>query len=279
MMAAICGPQRPASARRVGIGWSIAIAAGATIGEFASHGRPPLPPVTSQQWLTSVVVPAAVVATIAGLFLTRRSPAATFICRAAVSFGAPLLLLIAHLKYHWDTAEALIWLAVLSFAILLQWVNMNRLATRRPGRHTAVILFAIVTGTGVVIMLSDSAHIAQKAFTLAAATGGALAASFLLPRGASSQGCVGVIVTAWSGLMIIFWFYVQTDPGPAEATMVILLLAAVPAAWVGEVAAVQRLKPVIRGLTRIAAVLLPIVAAVIVAAIQFAREWNQTGPW
>ncbi len=279
LMAVVCILRRPASASRIGIGWSLSIGAAAVVGTFASHGRPPLPPATSQQWLLAAVVPAAVVATVVGLLARRRVATITLLSRATVAFGAPPLLLLAHLKHYWSTAAAVTWLIVLGLVIFLYWSIMSRLAARRPGRSAVAALFAAVAGTGMVIMLSDSAHIAEITFTLAAATAGALAASFLLPRGSFAHGCVGVIVTAWIGLLIVFWFYVQYDAGPIEAILVILLLTVVPAAWVGEIPAIQRITPIKRTLIRAAVVLAPIVAAVIVAAVQFAREFNQAGPW
>lgn len=266
---------KSASTLRGGRALVISLGLGFISGYIASMGPPPWPPTVDEHWLVYLLVPAAVIVTVFNQ--SAKVPTSLkWIGRAMLAGLTPALLLMPVIRREWNPLEAALYLAAIALLILCLDVSLHLLATRRPVRSLLAVLFIVASATGMVVFLSDSARTGQISLTLAAAIAGALLATLLLRRAISVAAAGHLSVIVLSAIWINFWFYVQVTPTPIEAIKLALLIPALPAAWLVEWPVLARLTARWRETARITIVLVPVLAALIVAMIHFVSESRQS---
>ena len=147
----------------------------------------------------------------------------------------------------------------LSLAALIWWLAMESLASRRPGAPVPIVLFLTFAGSAGILALSNDIKPSQAGASLAAISAGIAVASWLMPRIALERGPILILAVAFLAPLVLVHFYYYTEP-PAGA--VVLLLAAPLFAWIAELDAILRWRPVWRWLARLG----PVVLALAIAA-------------
>ncbi len=253
-------------------GPSLAIATGFVVGYTATYGTPVFPPVESQQWLLTAVLPATLIVSILGAINTVPSPIA-WIGRLALALGTPPLLLQSYLRYTWSTGQAFTWIASLGVAIATVWALLSRLDAKyaqaqTPSTRWWPLLLAIVAGgTGIAIMMSGSQTIAQLGLTLAAV----LVAVLILPGGSDQRtprsSPIDIPFAVLVGLWLNGYFYAELL---AWHTALLVLASLMP--WVGLIPALRNRPPWQNTAIRLIATAIPIIIVIATAAIRFNRE-------
>ena len=255
-----------------GLGWALGIAAGFASGYHAVDGWPPVPPTESQHWLVMVVLPVLVLAASFGPFPSTRLGARMIIRFFQFMLAAviPPLLLQSALKYDWSGRQATVWLANLGCGIIILWLLLDQLKQRCPGRWVLILLTMIAGGTGVVLMMSGSQSLAQMGLSLAAVLAGGWAVSWIVPRATVTPATTGVVIVLLAGLWINGYYYASMT-----AVNTILLAVSPLAAWIGELPPVAKLQGWRSAAIRITAAAVPVVTAIVLAAMQFRDEISQ----
>lgn len=234
-------------------GGAVAIGAGYLAGHVLVMGRPTFPPPEVTAWLFYLTWPVMGAAVVKG----RRTRWAV---RAAVSGAAVWLLLRPIARHSWGMGECVLGLGGLFAAMLVFWSQMEGLAHRAKGVSLPLSLFVAVAGAGAVLLLSGSVVLSRLCGALSAALAAAALVAWRRPGVSLAGGGVSVVAVLFASLLICGYFYVQ-----ASATSVILLALAPAVAWVGQVPGVRRITPWKIAIVRIAAVLVPVGAAVTIA--------------
>ena len=254
----------------VAIVGTLATAAAFVAGYWATTGWPTFPPAESQQRMLVYMLPAAVVV---GLLVSvskvpRLLP---WILRIVVAMAAPPILLLSYIKYTWSTSEAVARLTLIGLLTAAVWSALVMMSRKHAGSRVPSTVMFIAGAMGITIMLSGSQTLGQYSLSLSA-TLAAIAGLALITRGSlSTVGLMDVAAAMLLGLCIEGAFYADLTTTNA------LLISSVPVlAWLGELSVIRRRPAWQQFVTRWALVLLPLIIAVVLAAMAFAAEMNDT---
>jgi hypothetical protein len=248
----------------LGIGYALGHA-GAS--EWLTSGElPPIPPLNATDWLPWLALVAMIVGLVEALW---PSPAwARWENRLLLTVATLWLLIGPIYRSLWEPEQwkGAVWVCGLGAGILVFWGVLEGLSCRR-GRGMLLPLAVLAGGTAAALVLSRFLVLGECAIGLAGALGAAWLVSRWWVELSPSGGGVPVVALLLAGLILGGFFYAEL-PAPSA-----LLLAVAPLALL-----VDRLGPVARwpgwaaGLARFVAVLVPVGAAVALAAM------NAPGP-
>ncbi len=261
--------------QQTGLGWPVGLCVGFTAGYHATEGWPPLPPVQSQQWLLTVLMPAAFL--VSCLALVRRVWCRrVWMFRAALAFSAAPLLLQSYLEYHWSASQSTVYAVGFGVVCLLIWSVLARIATDRTcGRWLAAALLVTSGGVGLTTLFSGSQTLGQLGLALAATlAGGGVAVLLAFDRQSypTTTAMIDVPIVLLAGLLLNGRWYAEM------ASVHSVLLGLSPLAFGVSVApGVRRLQTWQRIALGLVLTAIFVAAAVFPSAIQFGRELNQTG--
>jgi hypothetical protein len=243
----------------LGIGYALGHA-GAS--EWLTSGElPSIPPLNATDWLPWLALAAMVLGLLESLW---PSPAWARWENRLLLVGATLWLLIGPLYQSlWEPAQwkGAVWVCGLGAGILVFWGLLEGLSGRR-GRAMLLPLAVLAGGTAAALVLSRFLVLGECGMGLAAALGAAWLVSRWWVELSPAGGGVPVVGVLLAGLILGGFFYAEL---PASSA---ILLALAPLALL-----VDRIGPVARwpgwagGLARLAAVLVPVGAAVALAAM------------
>jgi hypothetical protein len=251
-------------------GGPLALGAGFAAGYLALFGRPPFPPIDSTDWLFFLAVLLAVSGVIDGLW---RLPGwLRCVVGLAVAALTVTSLLSPLVRNTWGPAEGAAWLAALAAIVWLVWSSLDALAGR-DGNDSLVLQLVAVSGmASLVLMLSGSLKLAQLGGAQTAALGASLLVSLVSRSRGFARGAIPVFVVLSSGLMISGHFFASLTAANA------LLLGAAPLlCWIDQIPTVHNLRRWQRVVVRTIAVLIPCLAALAIAVVDFIRAMPDYG--
>lgn len=244
---------------RTSLGGALAIAAGFVTAYTLLFRWPGLRPTNDYEWLIPGALAAALIGTAAELTYFRLRYIWGLIIPA-----------VAYLTVRIQLTG--IELAALLAAGYLFWLLWDHLLSRSPGPWSGTVMTGVAGFTSLVLMLSDSQKFGQMGLALLGAT----AAIWLLGYLTKRDLYRGAALT-WSLLLYSlllngkYW----ATPGLTWPNATLLLIAPLMS-WIGEAPGVRHLNPWKRTALRIIAVLLPVLIATTLAAIEF-RKAQQSG--
>lgn len=147
-------------------------------------------------------------------------------------------------------------LAALAALVLFCWANLEALASRASVAWLGSALLAVCASTAGALLLSGHFMGFQLAGGLAAALGTVWVTSLVIPALRLSRGGVPVLTATLAALLMLGNTY-----SSLPATSGLLLALAPVAAWAGWIGPVSRLAPWLSSLVALAAVVLPLAAA------------------
>jgi len=257
-------------------GLGVAHVTGFVVGFMATYGLPRFPPIESQDWIVTVLLPAALVVTL--LSATKGvSFGLSWLLRGLLAAATPLVLLQPYVRYTWSFSESVTWLCGLGAAGLVTWFFLLRFEYRvvSIAKQEEVgscwwwsWTLAIVAGaTGMTILLSGSQTLGQLGLTLAAVLGGSgtLCATVRRPRSVAS--CLDVPYLLLFGLWLSGYFYAELGFWQVAA-----LVLAPHMVWVGQWARFRKLPAWQNAMIGLIAVTAVAMSAVLFAAVKFGQE-------
>jgi hypothetical protein len=147
-------------------------------------------------------------------------------------------------------------LAALAALLLFCWANLEALACGASTAWLGPAILAVCASTAAALQLSGHFVGFQLAGGLATALGTVWVTSLVAPAMSLSRGGVPVLTATLAALLMLGNTY-----SSLPATSGVLLALAPVAAWVGWIGPVRRLAPWLSSLVALAAVGLPLVAA------------------
>jgi MFS family permease len=167
---------------------------------------------------------------------------------------------------EWTPAQTYLLLGGLAAALLTVWAALVYLMRRTGDRCTPLALSGVCAGAAVTIMFGYLTG-GELGLPLAAALAGAGLAALVLPRRGQETGVLGVGVVGLFGLVILGRFF-----GNLTNTHAALLFAAPLLCWLPELPGVRRIWPWLRGMLRVALVLIPVALVAMQAHQQFEED-------
>ncbi len=231
---------------------------------------PHWPPREDQDRLLLVLLPAVLAIELAASFprLPRRL---VWVPRAAVA-GAAAPVLLYQTTYladlagpgtrEWTGAQAGLILGGLALALAAVWAALAVLVGRSPGRSVPLALALTCAGAAATVMLSGYATGGQLGLPLAAALAGAA-----LARRQAAPGLLGFGTVGLFAVLLIGRFFGQLTTAHAALLGLAPLLA-----WLPELPYARALPSRLRGLARVAVVLLPLALALTQARARFLED-------
>lgn len=237
------------------------------IGFGGLFGVPRLPVAESWQWLFYIVAGITVLGVVDSLW-----PAPMW-ARAAVVLlvteACAWLLLWPLVRNDWADGHPLLWIEAFSLALFFSWVGLNALGDRISGTQFSFALLPPAVAVSLVAMLSGYRTIGPMGGIPFACIAAMLPIVWLASV-SYTRGPVLLWIVICYGLLTVGYFFANVT-----TTNGLLLLVSPQMAWIGELPAIRRLKPVPRGMLRVAAVALPAFVAVGLAGVSFARQMNE----
>lgn len=182
--------------------------------------------------------------------------------RALAAFAALWLVFAPQRKNVWQPAEAWLWMGGLSAALAAQWISWDALSRRISDRTSAILMAITLSGCSGVLALSGAAKFGMLCGVLIAATSMIVAVSLVFPKLQFARGSFWISVPV--NFLLLAQGLIRALP-PMPWSCAILLFAAPFCAWLAELAAVKKWSPLKIWLIRIAAVGIPIAAALAIA--------------
>jgi hypothetical protein len=248
----------------------LALGAGLATAVFGTTGWPDqFPPNDSIAWLGFLAVAWMIVGVADA---ARRWPQALrWLVAAAVSF-ATVWLLSGNQRASWSGQEQIVWIGSLSAAMFVLWASMDLLAERVSGRMLGLLLMLLAGLTALVIAMSGSQTLGNRAGTLALAM---LPAWALGRPKIPARGTAIVFVPLWCGVVLAHHLYSYADVPP---TWSLLLVGATPLLWwLGQAPPVRRRTRWQQVAVQLSLALVPLAIAVILVAIPFIKAMEELG--
>jgi hypothetical protein len=253
----------------VGLGW--------LVGCWLLDLLPRWPPPEDRDRLLLVLLPAAVVAELAGAFGGRFVRLAWLARLVVAALAARVLLhgsvfIADHpgLPREWSAQKTGLVLAALAAALALVWAALHSLAGRPGGRSVPLALAVVCTGSAVTVLLSGYMQAGLFGLALAGALAGAAVAALVLPGPVDGRGVVGVGVVGLFGLLVAGRFF-----GELTTLNAGLLFAAALLCWAAQVRPLRRLGPRLGAGAALLLALAPVGLALTLAQQKFVA---QSGP-
>jgi hypothetical protein len=231
--------------------------------------KPHWPPREDQDRFLLVLFPAVVLVELVGTLAGKW----TWLLRVALAGSAAWILLFGSVyltdlsgpgSREWTPEQTWLILPALATALIATWTSLATLARRTGGRSVPLSLALVCGGAAVTVMLSGYASGGQLGLPLAAAVAGVMLTSLILARPLDASGVTGVAVIGLFSLLLIGRFF-----GELKTPHAVILFLAPLACWLSELPLAQRLHPRLRGLSRAALTVLPVVLVVWLAQQKF----------
>ena len=243
-------------------GGALAFAGGYVAAYVVMKSWPTFPPVSAEHWIVYFAIIAGIVAAAErwwGAAAWSRWPV-----MIALTFGLAWFELRSLRIYEWSASGTAAWIAGLVVLTTFVWDQLDRLAKRRPSPTTPAALWVVTTGAAVSFVLSKSAFLGQLSGALSAIFGAAFVLALWGHKLPLNRGAISVFVLVFSGLLWQGRFFSNLP----TATAILLLLAPL-GLWASEFGEPAEGNPWKIRLARTAAVLIPVVIAVAIAAFYF----------
>jgi hypothetical protein len=233
--------------------------------------RLPIPPREATHWLFVIAIGALPVGLIDALVPV---PAWVRWLAACLWFAAFnwLLLRPLNLVNALSSTALVSWLVLLTFLAVIWWMWLDPFAERQRGPLIVVQLLVVAAAVAMVLMLSGSKLLGQLGGVVAAITGSCLAVSLLAKQVSLARGGVFTFVSLITGLLICGHFYADLS----RLNGGLLLTAGLLTTAGNFVPSLAML-----GWKRLAILILPVlvpaIAAVSIAAFEFAANKSPYG--
>jgi hypothetical protein len=280
-------PWRSPRSARASVGAVLGVGVGFFLGCWLLGLRPHWPPREDQDRLFFVLFPAVLGLEVVLLLVPRKEGArwqrgCVWLVRLIVAgSAAPVLLYntsyLAELagpgSREWTPGQAGFILTGLAAALAGLWAALGVLVSRTASRVVPLAIAVACGGTAITVMLSGYATGGQIGLPLAAALVGAVAASLALSNAPDLSGLVGVGTVGLYALLIVGRFFGELTTGNA-----LLLFLAPLLCWVPELPYLRRVGPRLRGVARLALVLVPVSLALALAQHRFEKDSAAPSP-
>jgi hypothetical protein len=168
---------------------------------------------------------------------------------------------------EWSPAQAWLILTGLAAALGAEWVVLAVLLRRAPGPAVPAALAITCAGAGVTLMLSGYLTAGPPGLVLAAALAGTTAVMLVLPGPPRWSGVLGVGLVGLFSLVVMGRFF-----GKLTTLHALLLFAAPLLCWLPELPGLVRMRPWLRGLTRLVLVAVLVLVILVQAYEQFLED-------
>ena len=248
-------------------GWASALALGlAFAAAFCRiiNGLPTWPPPEKWQWLLPIAVLAGGCGVVAGLI---ERPAGVRWAVAILSAG------LTAWAFHpiASIGQPLLWRIGVAAAMLLTWACLEGSARRHRGFLTPLLLSMLFAGVSIVILQGKNANISLLAASTSAALGATCMIALLLTPLSLAGGATYILSALLPSMTAIAWMYAIGAP-PALA-----ILAVTPLILRGGELISKRASGWKSMAIRFACTVVPVAGAVIIAAIDAARQSSEFG--
>lgn len=249
---------------RLSSGWRIAgaLSAGYIVGYFGLEGFSalPFPPREGIHWLCCLAIIGFIVGCFWHFTLSGR-----LIVQAGLSVVIPRLLLNSTFKHTWGQLEGVIWWICLAAAVFVFWSLVQQsFTTLISDVSVPFVYLGISGGTALILALSGSLRLAQHCSVLVVLFATIWGIALIGQRNGKHQiflaGASPVVTLLLAGIWMNGYFFAYVPAASAVLLAVSLLLARV-----GRIEAVQKLGTSRSVLVQVAAIALPVVAAIIIA--------------
>jgi len=246
------------------IGGALGVGAGFLAGAWSLGLAPRFPPLEDQDRLLFIVLPAVVAAEISAALLQQKLWLG-WLLRLIVAIGATPVLLHGSIYLTdsagpetriWQPEQAALILGTLAAALLVNWVLLDRLASRTASPVFFLMLALANGGAGVAVILSGYSSGGQLALPLAAGLAGAALAAFVLSEVVDQRSSIGVGLVGLFSLLVIGRFF-----GSLTTMNAVLLFFAPLLGWLPELSFVSRVGPRLRNLARLLLAVVPVAVA------------------
>ena len=194
----------------------------------------------------------------------------TWTFRILLSAVAPRILLHGSIYLdeasEWTPIQSNLLLGGLALALLAVWAALALLLRRTRDRFTPLALSGVCAGAAVIIMFGYLTG-GVLGLPLAAALAGAGMAALMLPGRGQEVGLLGVGVVGLFGLLVLGRFF-----GNISTLHACLLFASPLLCWLPELPGVRQIWPWLRGMMRIALVMIPVALIATQAHRQFEED-------
>lgn len=249
-------------ARSENRGYLVAVALGYVAAHIGLRGWPPFPAVESLDWLPCIALLAAAVGIVEAAWPSLGR--ARWLLRLVVVAAALWALSSPLLQYTWSALHAAIWMAGLEIAVLGFWALIENHLRRDDPVASPAALLVVATGASGVILLANSALLAQLAGVLAATIGALLLGALLTPSLRPAPGSGAALAMLLSSTWLLAYFYADLP-----TSSLILLPLACCGAWLGHL--LRR-----RGAGRWVALAVEVAATAIIVALAAAEPLMAT---
>ena len=186
------------------------------------QGWPGWFPNDSTQW----ILHAAILSFLVALFTRPRWW--LWLTRLLLSGGLIVLLLKPIMQYDWTTRASIGWITTFTALMLLQMGLLDHLDRKVESSRLLFLLILISGATSLTLGLSGSITLAKTAGIPATMLATAWILCLVGPQSASTYLWIPFAVTVINGLWLSGHYYAELN-----ATNALLLLSAVPMAWLG----------------------------------------------
>ncbi|MBI3467177.1 MAG: hypothetical protein HY000_29545 [Planctomycetes bacterium] len=253
-------------------GGPLALGVGFAVAYLTLLGRPPFPPIDSTDWLFFL----ALLLTVCGVVdsLWSISGWRRWVLGLANPTLSVSLLLWPLARNTWSQIEGVAWIAALAATVWLWWIALDTHAGRDAAVSPLLQLVAVSGVASLVLMLSASLKLAQLGGALTGAVGASFVLALVGKSRVSARGTIQVFVVLFLGLVISGHFFASLT-----ALNAVLLGAAPLLTWIDQIPTVQKLRAWQRGAVGTTAVILPCVAALAFATVNFVRSMPDYGEY
>ncbi len=218
---------------------------------------PAFPPPGASDWPLFLIFPIAVIA-----LFERRIPWPV----------RPPIVLCAAATLAWLTLRPVtpgpLATAVVPIIALIVWCLIEPLAIRRPGVTAPILLWLISTGCAMLLLLGAGPKQGFLSVTFAGIFGAYFVVALIIKKTSLSCGPSMIAIS----LLASWLAYAHFDSNVITIPEISLVAIAPALAWIVEISPLDKWKPWKRELLRTALVAAPIIAAIILAAIQFKKD-------
>jgi hypothetical protein len=190
--------------------------------------------------------------------------AAAALLGSALTMGLLFRPLLAH---AWPGAKGVLWISVLTLLAFLLWYCVQWLVDRSGALEASCLCLLVLGITSLVLLLSGSQKFGQIGGALTAAFAGCVIAAWRFGTPGLLRRVNWVVLPLFSALLFAGHFYASL-----RASNAALLFASLGAACLAELAPAGPARQWPRRAVRLAIVLVPSVAALAAAAIEFGRS-------
>ena len=153
----------------------------------------------------------------------------------------------------WTTEHMLLILGGFAAALLAVWAALAFLMHRSQDRATPLAVAGVCAGSAATIMYSSYLTGGQIGLSLAISLAGAAMAFLVIPDPLNRSGLLGIGMVGLFSLLIMGRFF-----GKLTTTHALILFATPLLCWLPELPGVRRFWPWLRGVLRVALVLIPV---------------------